>query len=156
MPLTHALPAPSFFHLVYEGEKNRLALKTPDLSECGMFVNTTCLFPEGAILKQQFRLAVSDAEVNTWCEVRYCLPGTGLGVEFISLSPEAKQAIQREIALSGERIQPQKQCQEPNRAEQCRGSNVDDNLVSNFCQRASAFSPVGHRPATIGASRQSS
>lgn len=95
-------------HLVYEGEKNQIALKTPDLSERGMFINTTRLFPGGAILKLQFRLAASDAEVSTRCEVRYCLPGTGIGVEFISLSPEAEQAIQREIAMSVETSRPQK------------------------------------------------
>lgn len=96
-------------HLVYEGEKNQIALRTPGLSERGMFINTTRLFPEGAILKLQFRLAASDAEVNTCCEVRYCLPGTGIGVEFISLSPDAEQAIQREIAMSVGTSKPQKQ-----------------------------------------------
>lgn len=96
-------------HLAYEGEKSQISLKSPDLSERGMFINTTRLFPEGAILNLQFRLAASDAEIDTRCEVRYCLPGMGIGVEFISLSPEAERAIQREIAMSGESTHAPKQ-----------------------------------------------
>jgi hypothetical protein len=31
-------------------------------------------------------------------EVRYCLPGVGVGVEFIDISPEARHAIDEEMA----------------------------------------------------------
>src|SRR2546427_2245063 len=58
------------------------------------------LFPEGAVLNLRFRLARSDFVVNTRCEVRYCLPGVGIGVEFVQIPPEAVRAIEREIHIA--------------------------------------------------------
>jgi hypothetical protein len=63
-----------------------------------MFVNTVKRFPEGAILKLRFRLSRSGIEVHVRGEVCYCLPGVGIGVEFIGLSPEYLNAIEEEIA----------------------------------------------------------
>jgi hypothetical protein len=39
-------------------------------------------------------------EVQTRGEVRYCLPGIGIGVEFVGIRPEAVSAIEREIRAS--------------------------------------------------------
>jgi hypothetical protein len=72
----------------YEGHTEEVALRPPDVSTHGMFFNTATRFPEGAVLNLRFRLALSGAEIRTRCEVRYCLPGVGMGVEFIGISPK--------------------------------------------------------------------
>jgi hypothetical protein len=84
----------------YEGQDEQIVVKPPDLSTRGMFINTIRTFPEGAILNLRFRLERTNAEVQTRCEVRYCLPGVGIGVEFIRILPEAAKVIEQEIALS--------------------------------------------------------
>src|SRR5262249_1020566 len=80
--------------------------KPPDLSTRGMFISTTRVFPEGAVLNLRFRLAHTGTEVETRSEVRYCLPGVGVGVEFIGISAEAVLEIEREIALELGPAQP--------------------------------------------------
>jgi PilZ domain-containing protein len=83
----------------YEGHTEEIAIRPPDVSAQGMFFNTATIFPEGAVLNLRFRLALSGAEIRTRCEVRYCLPGVGVGVEFIGISPEAIRHIEREVKL---------------------------------------------------------
>jgi PilZ domain-containing protein len=83
----------------YEGQAEEVAIRPPDVSTNGMFFNTPTRFPEGAVLNLRFRLALTGAEVRTRCEVRYCLPGVGVGVEFIGISPEAVRKIEREVEL---------------------------------------------------------
>jgi hypothetical protein len=84
----------------YEGKGEDIVLRPPDLSVHGMFVNTSTHFPEGAIVNLRFRLTRSNAEVQTRAEVRYCLPGIGIGVEFVGIRPEAVSAIESEIRAS--------------------------------------------------------
>jgi PilZ domain len=86
--------------LTYEGRTEEISLRPPDISTHGMFINTVRRFAEGAILKLRFRLSRSGIEVHARGEVRYCLPGVGIGVEFIGLAPEYVQAIQEEITGS--------------------------------------------------------
>ncbi len=86
--------------LAYEGHSESIPVRPPDISPRGMFINTSNHFPEGAVLKLRFRLSHSDFEVNTRCEVRYCLPGVGIGVEFVQISPEAERAIEQEMTLA--------------------------------------------------------
>ena len=83
----------------YEGRTEEIAIRPPDVSTHGMFFNTATRFPEGAVLNLKFRLALSGAEISTRCEVRYCLPGVGVGVEFIGISPEAVRKIERAVKL---------------------------------------------------------
>lgn len=83
----------------YEGKTEQVADRLPDVSPQGMFINTNQRFPEGAVLNLSFRLALSGAEIQTRCEVRYCQPGVGVGVEFIGISDEAKEQIEREVEL---------------------------------------------------------
>ena len=83
----------------YEGRTEEVAIRPPDVSIHGMFFNTATRFPEGTVLNLRFRLALTGAEVHTRCEVRYCLPGVGVGVEFIGISPEAVRKIEREVQL---------------------------------------------------------
>ncbi|HEX4004426.1 MAG TPA: PilZ domain-containing protein [Candidatus Acidoferrales bacterium] len=87
-------------NLTYEGQNEHTVVKAPDLSANGMFISTSRRFPEGAILNLQFRMAITDAVVETRCEVRYCLPGVGVGVEFVGITPEAKRYIERELKLA--------------------------------------------------------
>jgi PilZ domain len=87
----------------YEGYSETIATRPPDISTRGMFINTNRTFPEGAVLNVQFCLAFSGVEIRSRAEVRYCLEGVGVGVEFVEISPEAVAAIEKEIAFgSGE------------------------------------------------------
>jgi hypothetical protein len=81
----------------YEGRDEEIRVKPPDLSIHGMFISTSRSFPEGTVLNLRFQLACSGMEVETRGEVRYCLPGVGVGVEFIGISREAEQEIAWEI-----------------------------------------------------------
>ena len=81
----------------YEGRGEALAIRPTDLSPTGMFINTAEHFPEGAILNVSFRLTHSDHRISVRSEVRYCLRGVGVGVEFIGISREDQNAIREEI-----------------------------------------------------------
>jgi hypothetical protein len=83
--------------VAYEGSAEEIILHAPDLSARGMFINTPNHLPEGTVLQVSFQLARSNFEVLARCEVRYCLPGVGIGVEFIEISPKAQRAIKNEI-----------------------------------------------------------
>jgi hypothetical protein len=87
--------------VTYEGHSQDVATHPPDISTRGMFFNTNRNFPEGAVLNVRFRLANSGVEIQTRAEVRYCLAGVGVGVEFVDISPKAVRAIEEEIASRG-------------------------------------------------------
>jgi len=87
--------------LTYEGRSASVCIHPPDISAKGMFINTNASFPEGSVLKLHFRLARSGARIAARCEVRYCLPGVGVGVEFVDLPIDSAQAIDAEIGASG-------------------------------------------------------
>jgi len=82
--------------VTYEGYSEDVITRPPDISTRGMFINTNRSLPEGAVLNVRFRLTHSGVEVRSRCEVRYCLPGVGVGVEFIDIAPEAVLAIEQE------------------------------------------------------------
>ena len=83
--------------ILYEGRSQEIATRVPDVSPQGMFINTAIHFPEGAVLKVKFRLTRSNYEVHARGEVRYCLEGVGIGLEFVEISEEAQKAIEEEI-----------------------------------------------------------
>jgi hypothetical protein len=85
--------------MIYEGSTEDVSVRPPDLSPHGMFINTKTEYPEGAVLKLRFRLARTGVLVQTRSEVRYCLKGVGVGVEFIDVSPEITRAIEKEISV---------------------------------------------------------
>lgn len=96
---------PRFSHLKdvalsCEGRNEVLSVHLPDISLTGMFLNTMTSYPEGTILKVHFRLARSNHAVDVRCEVRYCLPGVGLGLEFIDILAKDKKAIMKELDMS--------------------------------------------------------
>ena len=82
--------------IVYEGTSLDVPVRAPDISTDGMFINTAQRFPEGAVLCIRFRLRRTDQVITARGEVRYCLPGVGVGVEFIGLSEDAQRAILEE------------------------------------------------------------
>ena len=104
-PQQHPVPSREFdrfatyrgLNIVYEGRAEQIQVRAPDISPRGMFIHIPQLFPEGAVLKIEFRLSRSGHTVKTRGEVRYCLPGVGIGVEFIDITPEDQQAIADEI-----------------------------------------------------------
>ncbi len=81
----------------YEGRDEIIVVKPPDLSRGGMFINTSQSFPEGAVLNLRFELLLTGAQIETRCEVRYCQPTIGVGVQFIGLSHAAARSIELEI-----------------------------------------------------------
>jgi PilZ domain len=87
--------------LSYEGRSEVFPIRPPDISPTGMFINTAADFPEGAILKVSFRLAKSNHPIDTRCEVRYCLSGVGIGVEFVDMHPDDQKAIAKETDTPG-------------------------------------------------------
>jgi len=92
-------PQLSELSMTYEGYSEDIVLRAPDLSPHGMFVNTSREFAEGSVLKLRFRLSRSGVLVQTRCEVRFCLKGVGVGVEFVGITPEFVHAIEDEIGL---------------------------------------------------------
>ncbi|MGB9105901.1 MAG: PilZ domain-containing protein [Terriglobales bacterium] len=104
-PHQHPVPSREFdrfatyrgLNIVYEGRSEQIVVRAPDISPRGMFIHIPQHFPEGAVLKLEFRLSRSGRNVKTRAEVRYCLPGVGIGVEFVDISPEDEQAIADEI-----------------------------------------------------------
>jgi hypothetical protein len=102
----HPIPSREFdrfatyrdLNIVYEGRSELIAIRAPDISPRGMFIHVPTHFPEGAVIKLDFRLSRSGHTVKARGEVRYSLPGVGIGVEFFDISPEDRQAIEDEIA----------------------------------------------------------
>jgi|SRR5271166_4482177 len=92
-------PQLSELSMIYEGLSEDIVLRAPDLSSHGMFINTSKELAEGSVLKLRFRLSRSGTLIETRCEVRYCLKGVGVGVEFMGISPEAAQAIEEEVGV---------------------------------------------------------
>jgi len=94
-------PYPPDLTVSYEGHGESVHLSGPNISTQGMFINTPNRIPEGAVLTVRFRLHRINYTVTARCEVRYCLPGVGVGVEFVALAPEAHDAIEREVSDDG-------------------------------------------------------
>ena len=84
----------------YEGTDERVISRVPDVSTSGMFINTSRKYAEGAVLNLSFCLALSGLEVQARGEVRYSLPGVGVGVQFIDISENAIRSIEQETRLS--------------------------------------------------------
>lgn len=84
-------------HIIYEGSSQEIPVRAPDISPQGMFINTARHFSEGAIIKIQFHLTRTGVAVHVRGEVRYCLSGVGIGVQFLDISPAVSQAIEDEM-----------------------------------------------------------
>lgn len=84
--------------LQYEGSSKPVPVHVPDISPKGMFINTSQFFPIGSVVNVSFRLTRRDFQVETRAEVRYCLEGVGIGIEFVDIPPEAQRAIAEEFS----------------------------------------------------------
>jgi hypothetical protein len=113
----------------YKGRTENVANRPPDVSTNGMFVNTSQRFPEGAVLNLRFRLAISEVEIRTRSEVRYCLPGVGVGVEFVGISPDAVRKIEREVQLCSARAGRPRKTEARSRLEARRFSRAASTLA---------------------------
>ena len=92
-------PQLSELSMIYEGVNEDISVRPPDLSPHGMFINTRKEYPEGAVMKLRFRLARTGVLIQARCEVRYCIRGVGIGVEFLDASPEITRSIEEEISF---------------------------------------------------------
>lgn len=90
--------------VTYEGRSEDVVTRPPDVSTRGMFINTVRDFPVGAVLSIRFKLAHSGVEIRTRAEVRYCLAGVGVGVEFLGITADAVKAIEAEISPKSARM----------------------------------------------------
>jgi hypothetical protein len=85
--------------VVYEGRSEEIPVRLPDVSPHGMFIVTPRRFAEGTVLTICFRLSRSNYQVRARGEVRFVLPGVGIGVEFMEISSEAQLAILDEFRV---------------------------------------------------------
>ncbi len=90
-------PQLSELSMIYEGFEEDICVRPPDISPHGMFINTKTEYPEGAVLKLRFKLSRTGVVIQIRSEVRYCLRGVGVGVEFVGASSEVIRAIENEI-----------------------------------------------------------
>ena len=94
--------------IVYDGMACFVNQRSPDLSTRGIFVNTPRSYPAGARLRLRFGLLRTRINVEPLGDVRYCLPGIGIGVHFVDLPQDARAAIETEL----EEMRSQSQNQE--------------------------------------------
>jgi len=80
--------------VLYDGIGRHIDIRPPDISARGMFINTPQEFPIGAALTIRFRLGNSGKMLQVRGEVRYCLAGVGIGVEFNDVSDEVRAALE--------------------------------------------------------------
>ncbi len=73
--------------IVYDGMADVVYERSPDLTTSGMFINTPRTYPTGAQIQLRFDLLRTGVIVQTLGDVRYCLPGIGIGVHFVDLLP---------------------------------------------------------------------
>jgi hypothetical protein len=82
--------------LAFEGFPRQIEVRAPDISPDGMFINTPLIFTQSSKVRLSFRLGGSGQLIHVRAEVRYCLPGVGIGVEFVDIRPEDRAAIAEE------------------------------------------------------------
>ncbi|MGB9106133.1 MAG: PilZ domain-containing protein [Terriglobales bacterium] len=83
--------------IVYDGMADVVYERSPDLTTSGMFINTPRTYPTGAQIGLRFDLLRTGVIVQTLGDVRYCLPGIGIGVHFVDLLPSSRAAIEKEL-----------------------------------------------------------
>ena len=70
----------------------RLATRINDLSITGAFIDSMTCYAPGTTLRLMFH--IKDVLITTTAEVRYTTPQTGMGVRFLSLTPQAQAALE--------------------------------------------------------------
>ncbi len=69
----------------------RANVRVADLSVDGAFVDARTVLPPGVVARLRFTLM--GRELNTMAEVRYSLPGMGMGLRFLDLDDEDRQLL---------------------------------------------------------------
>lgn len=85
--------------IVYDGVADVVYERSPDLTTSGMFINTPHPYPTGAQIRLRFDLLRTGVIVRALGDVRYCLPGIGVGVHFVNLPEYARIAIEKELEI---------------------------------------------------------
>jgi Tfp pilus assembly protein PilZ len=85
--------------IVCDGLGDVVSQRSPDLTTSGMFINTRSPYPPGAHIRLRFDLLRTGVIVQAQGEVRYCLPGVGVGVHFVELPEYARAAIETELEM---------------------------------------------------------
>jgi Tfp pilus assembly protein PilZ len=85
--------------IIYDGMTDIVDERLPDLSTSGMFINTPRSYPPGAQLQLRFDLLRTGINVEALGNVRYCLLGSGVGVQFVNLPEYARAAIEKELEI---------------------------------------------------------
>jgi hypothetical protein len=80
-----------------EGFHEELSVREPDIGVGGMFIPMGGHLAEGSVLKISFVLPRSNYPIQVRAEVKYCLEGVGIGIEFVDLPEEARVAIEEEL-----------------------------------------------------------
>jgi hypothetical protein len=70
----------------------RLATRINDLSATGAFIDSMTCYAPGTTLRLRFH--VMDILISTTAEVRYTIPQTGMGVRFLTLTPQEQEALE--------------------------------------------------------------
>jgi len=89
----------------YEGFAGAVSTRVPDLSTSGMFFHCAEQYPEGAVLRVRFLLPCTNVQIEARAEVRHCVAGVGVGVEFIHLDDEQSAAIEHELSYRFNRLE---------------------------------------------------
>jgi hypothetical protein len=71
----------------------RALVRLADLSTDGAFVDARTVLPPGSMANLRFTLL--GHEVTARAEVRYSMPGMGMGLRFVEVSPEGRELIAR-------------------------------------------------------------
>ena len=83
--------------VICEGGEARLQqTRINDLSIDGAFVDSIINYAEGSSLKLTFN--IRSTVIVVAAEVRYCMPGIGVGVRFLDLTPDQRATIAAAIA----------------------------------------------------------
>ena len=69
-----------------------------NISAAGMFIETRKVIALDPDLKLRFDLNDGGPPMSVSCQIRYLLPSSGLGVEFVDLSPGDRQRIKAYVA----------------------------------------------------------
>lgn len=83
--------------IAYDGITEIVDARAPDLSTSGMFINTPHPYPTGAQIGLQFDLLRTGINVKAMGNLRYYLPGIGVGAQFVNLPEDARAAMEKEL-----------------------------------------------------------
>ena len=74
----------------------RANVRIADLSVDGAFIDAVTVFPIGTVARLRF--SAKDHEFSLFTEVRYSMPGMGMGVRFLDVSGSDHSALEAIVA----------------------------------------------------------